>query len=319
MSFELKLSISNKKENESIAFGKTRRDTGEKEFFINLIEDKKETDDLDCGDEIKKSVFKTYLKNDKKLTIKEIKLMVDAYEAGEKEIENDKLSRKYDLACEYVDDSLKKFLNYGENTQLFPVINQTKPFSLYITGMRASGKSYFTREFLRYNKPKDAQIILISPFADDPSLKGLTLVKFDLDEIEAMLERKFTFFDFPEDSIVVFDDIEGFGKAANKRINEIRDACLTVGRHHGKRGLSVISIVHNPLGGNSTKVPLRESSHFVLFPKSNSRDVKVLLKTYGGYSDDKILEVLSAKSRWVFISKTVPSYWVGERQVRLNC
>jgi hypothetical protein len=185
--------------------------------------------------------------------------------------------------------------------------------------MRASGKSYFTREFLKQNKPKDAQIILISPFSDDPSLKGLTLVKFELNEVEEMLERPFTVFDFPEDAIIVFDDIEGFPKAENKRINEIRDACLTVGRHHGKRGLSVISIVHNPLGGNSTKVPLRESSHFVLFPKSNSRDVKVLLKTYGGYSDDKIREVLNAKSRWVFISKTMPSYWVAERQVRLNC
>lgn len=312
---ELKLSISKTKDKTAIALAESGKD----EFYINLIEDKKEDDSLDCGMEIKQRVFNSYLKSDKKLTLKEIKDLSDDFAQGKHECENEKLSRKYDMALEFVNESLKKFLTYGEDTTLFPIIDQSKPFSLYITGMRASGKSYFTREFLKKNKPKDSQIILISPFEDDPSLKGMTLVKFDLNEVESMLEREFTCFDFPEDAIIVFDDIEGFAKAENKRINALRDACLTVGRHHGNRGLSVISIVHNPMGGNSTKVPLRESSHFVLFPKTNSRDVKVLLKTYGGYDDDKIREILNTKSRWVFVSKTCPSYWVSEKQVRLNC
>lgn len=310
---DLKLSISKKKDNQSIAVAKT----GDHEFFIDLIEDKREDDSLDCGLEIKKSVFNSYLKSDKKLSLKEIKEMTKDFEEGKHECQNEKLGRKYDMALEYVNESLKKFLTYGEDTTLFPIIDEKKPFSLYITGMRASGKSYFTREFLKKNKPKDTQIVLISPFEDDPSLKGLTLIKFDLDEVEGMLERDFTCFDFPEDAIIVFDDIEGFPKAQNKAINALRDACLSVGRHHGSRGLSVISIVHNPMGGNATKVPLRESTYFVLFPKSNSRDVRVLLKTYGGYTDDKIKEILNTKSRWVFVSKTCPSYWVSQQQVRL--
>lgn len=184
--------------------------------------------------------------------------------------------------------------------------------------MRASGKSYFVREFLKYNKPKDALVILISPFSDDPSLKGMKYVKFELNELEDMLERPFTVFDFPEDAIVVFDDLEGFDKPTAKRIDELRDACLTVGRHHGKRGLSVISINHNPMENRRTKAPLRESGYFVLFPGTNPRDVKVLLKAYAGYTDEQIREILDTKSRYVFVSKTIPSYWVSSSQVRLN-
>lgn len=313
MSFELKLSISNKKAEKTIA----KASTDNKEFFVNLIEDTKEEDDLDAVFQIKKNTFKTYIKKDKKLTIREINNLIDAYDKGLEEIDNDKLSRRYDMAVEFVNDSLKKFLTYGPNTKLFPVVDDKKPFSLYVTGMRSSGKSYFTREFLKQNKRRDTQIFLISPFEDDPSLKGLTLIKFNLGEIEEVLERQFTVFDFPENAIIVFDDIEGFSKPENKKMNELRDQCLTVGRHVGDIGLSVISIVHNPMSGNSTKVPLRESTYFCLFPKSNPRDVRVLLKTYAGYTEDKINEILNTNSRWCFVSKTVPSYWISERQVRL--
>ena len=117
--------------------------------------------------------------------------------------------------------------------------------------------------------------------------------------------------------MIVFDDLEGFDKKKGKKFDDLRDACLTIGRHHGTRGLSVISINHNPMENRRTKAPIRESGYFVLFPKTNSRDTKALLKTYVGYTDDQVREVMNSKSRFVFVSKTNPNYWISSSDVRL--
>lgn len=309
----MKLTIAKKRGDKTIAQSLAEGS----DLFINIEDDS--GDSLDTSPEIKLQIFKGYLKQNPKLSMKDINEMIDAFEKGEKIHPNVKLDRKYDDALQFVEESLRKFLTYPEEAKLFPLVNKDKSFSLYVSGMRASGKSYFVREFIKHNRPAKTEVIVISPFEDDdPSLKGINYIKFNLDEIEEQLEREFTIFDFPEDAIVVFDDLEGFDKRTQKRVDDLRDKALTIGRHHGKRGLSVICINHNPMEGQRTKQSLRESAYFCVFPGTNPRDTKALLKTYAGYSDAQITEVLNTKSRFVFLSKTIPSYWVSSTQVRLN-
>ena len=271
--------------------------------------------ELDTTKVNKLKIFTDYLKRDKKTSLKDIKELADSFEKGELTHSNPKLDRKYDNAMEFVNESLKHFLQYPSSTKLFPLINKKKEFTLYITGMRGSGKTYFVKQFLKYNRDKDRQVIFISPFLDDSSMNGVKdVIPMDIDEIEDELERPFTVADFPENSIIVYDDLEGFGKKKMAKLDDLRDKTLTMGRHNG---LSVISICHNPMSGNRTKAPIRESQYFVLFPQSNPRDTKVLLQTYGGYTSEMIKEILNSGSRFVFVNKSAPRYWISSSQIRL--
>jgi len=281
---------------------------------IYMKEDKGDAD-LDTRMENKIKIFTTYLKTDKKTSIKDIKELTDSFEKGLETHPNPKLDRKYENALTFVNDSLKHFLQYPASTKLFPVVPKSKPYTIYITGMRGSGKTYFVKQFLKVNRDKTRPMIFISPFPDDDSMSGLKdVVPFDIDEVEEELERRFTIEDFPEDAIIVFDDLEGFDKKKMTKLDELRDKALTMGRH---MGLSVISICHNPMSGNRTKAPIRESQYFVLFPQSNPRDTKVLLSTYAGYNKEMIDEILDSGSRFVFVNKNHPKYWVSSSKVRI--
>ncbi len=279
------------------------------------IKDEEPTAELDTDMPNKLKIFKDYLKSDKKTSIKDINELAESYEGGALVHPNPKLDRKYDNAMHFVEDSLKHFLQYPASAKLFPLVPKDKAYTVYITGMRGSGKTYFVKQFLKHNRDKKREVIFISPFLDDDSMKGVkNVIPMDIDEIEEELERPFTVSDFPEDAIIIFDDLEGFSKKKMMKLDDLRDKALTMGRHNG---LAVISICHNPMSGNRTKAPIRESQYFVLFPQSNPRDTRVLLSTYGGYTTDMITEILKSGSRFVFVNKNHPKYWVSSTQVRI--
>lgn len=281
---------------------------------LYMTPDKEDTD-VDTSPENKIKIFTNYLKTDKKTSIKDIREMTDSFKAGLETHPNPKLDRKYENATTFVYDSLKHFLQFPPSTKIFPVVQKSKPYTIYITGMRGSGKTYFVKQFLKLNRDKARPVVFISPFPDDESMKGLKdIVPFDIDEIEAELERPFTIEDFPENAIVVMDDLEGFPKKKKIRLDDLRDKALTMGRH---LGLSVISICHNPMDGNRTRTAIRESQYYVLFPQSNPRDTKVLLSTYAGYSTGMINEIVQSGSRFVFVNKSAPRYWISSSKVRI--
>lgn len=281
---------------------------------LYMTPDKEDTD-VDTSPENKIKIFTNYLKTDKKTSIKDIREMVESFKAGLETHPNPKLDRKYENATTFVHDSLKHFLQFPPSTKLFPVVQKSKPYTIYITGMRGSGKTYFVKQFLKLNRDKARPVVFISPFPDDESMKGLKdIVPFDIDEVEAELERPFTIDDFPENAIVVMDDLEGFSKKKKIRLDDLRDKALTMGRH---LGLSVISICHNPMEGNRTRTAIRESQYYVLFPQSNPRDTKVLLSTYAGYSTAMINEIVQSGSRFVFVNKSAPRYWISSSKVRI--
>lgn len=280
--------------------------------------------ELDTTKENKEKIFSNYLKLDKKLTKSELDRLLSDYKADKEEHEG-KLSRKYEEAREYVNTSLKKFLDYGDTEELFPIVEDLskKSVRVFISGASNSGKSFFLSQFLKYNKPKkDQPIIMFSPFKDDKSLKDIkNLIHLDLDDFEKEFKRPFEApDDVPPNSIVLFDDIESHTTRA-KELMGIRDIFLERGRHHGLDegggGTSVLTISHNPLGHNKTKSSIRESTYAVVFPRANPRDTGALLQKYFGYTKKMIDEVMGAKTRWVFVSKAVPQYFVAQHSVRL--
>ena len=281
---------------------------------IHDSEDKEPT--IETTKENKERIFKEYLKMDKKLATSEINKMCEAYKRGDSDIDG-KLSRKYEEAMLYVKNSLKKFLDFGKEEDLFPIVEDLskKSCRIFISGQSGSGKSYFITQFLKHNKPKKSQgVFLFSPVTDDDSLKGIkNLIQIDLGEFESEFEREFEYEDIPENSIVIFDDIESSRNA--KQLMIIRDMFLERGRH---QNTSVLTISHNPLGSNKTKASIRESQYAVLFPQSNPRDTGALLSKYFGYTKKMIDEAMNSKSRWVFVSKSTPMYWVAQHSCRLQ-
>jgi hypothetical protein len=128
-------------------------------------------------------------------------------------------------------------------------------------------------------------------------------------------KKEFELEDMPEGSIALFDDIDSFnGKFLQKMYQEFRDICLQRGRH---RDISVLTISHSPMMGHKSKATNMECEYFVCFPSTNKRDTGALLRTYAGYSKADIDEVLAVKSRWVFVKKSIPAYWVSQHSVRL--
>ena len=293
-------------------------------FIKGDVFDDSLTAELDTTGENKQKIFKDFLKMDKKLSKSDIDKMVADYKEGKAEHDG-KLSRKYEEAVEYVNTSLKKYLDYGDTEELFPIVDDLskKSVRIFISGQSNSGKSFFISQFLKYNKPKKNQpVIMFSPFKEDKSLKDIkNLIYLDLDDFEAEFGRPFEApDDVPPNSIVLFDDIESHTTRA-KELMKIRDIFLERGRHHGLEegggGTSVLTISHNPLGHNKTKASIRESTYAVVFPRANPRDTGALLQKYFGYTKKMVDEIMNAKTRWCFVSKAVPQYWISQHSVRL--
>jgi len=275
------------------------------------ITEEEDDPELDTTREHKVEIFKKYLHLDNKLSTSDIKELVSAYEKG---VEVDgKLNRKYHNAKDYVTESLKRHLNYGTDTNVFPVIEEDS-YRIFVSGLSGSGKSFFISEFIKHNPvKKGAGVFLFSPVEDDKAMEKIKkLIRVNLDEVEKELKKEFTIDDVPEGSVVIFDDVESFPKKTAKRYLELRDIFLERGRH---RSVSTITVSHNATNGNTTKASIRESQYWVLFPKHNARDTRNILKTYGGLEKHQIDEICDMKTRWCFYHKSIPRYAVGQHSI----
>ena len=288
-------------------------DGEEDTLYYQDVEDDVEPE-IDTTLDNKLKLFKEFCHLDRKLSEADIIMLLQHYKTGQ--IPEGKLGRKYTDACEFVKSSLKRYLNFGKTAKCFPIIDK-QSYRVSISGLSGSGKSTFVNDFVKSHKPrKGAGVFLFSPIENDKSLSGLKdLIHVNLTDFERDEKKPFVLEDMPEGSIAIFDDIDSFTtKETQKKYQEFRDVCLQRGRHHC---LSVLTISHSPMQGFKSKAVNMECEYFVLFPSTNKRDTSTLLKSYAGYSQDDINEVLNCKSRWVFVKKSIPAYWVSEHSVRL--
>lgn len=268
--------------------------------------------------ENKLKIFEKFLRRDIKLMKKDIELLSNYYKQGYTEIQTDKpkLNNKYDQALEYVDNSLKRFMNFDNNTYLLPILPK-RHWLCYITGLSNSGKSYYVSQLIKNNFPKNQIVYLFSPIEDDEAFDDLNIFQINLATFEEDYLQPFTIEILKgtkeEPSIVIMDDINTFN---NKNIRDmyidVQNQLLERGRHLSIRTLTVS---HNPLSGSFSKAPIRESEFYVLFPSSNYRDSKVLLETYTGLTKQEIEEILNVNTRGLIVKKSVPSYYVSDHNI----
>ena len=286
----------------------------DKDKLIYLVEDDTKPSEIKLTPQEKLKHFQKYLKNDKKLSVTDIQMMVRAYQDNQPADQlQSKLQRKYVDSIEHVSVSEKKHLHF--DADVFPII-QDESYRMFISGLSGSGKSYFISMFLKHNpiRTKGAGVFLFSPVKDDKSLSSIkNLIHIDLLEIEDELKDELRLEHLPPGSILIFDDVESYDKKVRKLYTDFRDIALERGRHSK---ISTLTVSHNCMNGNSTKASIRESQYWILF-RSNIRDFKNILKLYGGLETKKITELLDVKSRWMLFKKTMPQYVVFEHSVMI--
>ena len=289
--------------------------------------------DIDTTMDNKVKILESFLRRDSKILKKDINEMVDAYKKGIKDFVETRvleglkpsslhLNKLYDKALEYVDDSLKRYMNFNDSTFIYPVLSKEKSTRIFCSGSSGSGKSYYIAQLIKRNFPAGQLVYLFSPIEEDVSFVGLNIFQIHLETFEEIFGNAFQIEmldDGKNPSIVIMDDIESIANSkVRKMYLDVRDQLLERGRSHsGGYGITTITVSHNPMGGNITKSSIRESDSFILFPSSNQRDSRVLLERYSGISKDNIQEILKLPTRGVYIKKTVPSFYVAEHNIAL--
>ncbi len=143
-----------------------------------------------------------------------------------------------------------------------------------ILAKSGAGKSHFVGRLLDTMKSKDLgdpdrEIVIISGVEEDEPLdrpRGRRGEKTPPERID-MNDPSFAEMDSRdfENCIVVFDDVENLtNKTINKQVLNLRNSLLEKGRH---KNIDIISISHNALGGNLTRMLHSESTACVIFPR----------------------------------------------------
>jgi len=184
----------------------------------------------------------------------------------------------------------------------------------YVCGSSGSGKTYFIKLFLmEYKKafPKN-QIYIFSPFDDvDKSFEGVKVnyIKIDKDLQEDELDSK----DF-ENSIVIFDDVEGIpNKPLKKEVERIMSDVLTKGRHYN---VSACVVFHESCNGPQTKKILNESHTITVFPRTaGGRSLKYLFENYLGLDKDEFKRLKKLKTRPLTIVKGYPRIAISDKEI----
>jgi hypothetical protein len=199
-------------------------------------------------------------------------------------------------------------LNDGSSIEMLPPLNASQRF--VIAGMTGSGKSTQVREYVKkYHKMyPDNKIFLFSQHEKDPiydSIKYFVRVKIDEDLIEDPITLEEL-----KNSLVIMDDVDNI---QNKKLSEsliklINDINCN-GRHHN---ISCIVTLHILMNYQKTKSLLSDISGALLFLTGSKYAINRYLKFYAGLDAQQIKKITSLKSRWFYISLTVPQYIISE-------
>jgi hypothetical protein len=179
---------------------------------------------------------------------------------------------------------------------------------IMVGGKSGSGKSHTARNFAtRYHIlwPK-RPIYVISYLKYDDTLDALNFLK----RLDPSTEFKDgpPPLDFFNDSLTIFDDIEGFQRDdpdLHDLLQQTIDMLATTGRHNSS---SLLVASHLLTDYKRTRLFLGEAQKFVLFPNGCSmKQMTNLLGLYGGCDTDELRRIRRLPSRWVALCTTFPS------------
>jgi hypothetical protein len=222
-------------------------------------------------------------------------------------------TKNRDLYCENEKKGVKNYIEELDLTDEDEIIQltatkKTERGILYITGASGSGKSHFTREYIKQYHivfPKNP-IYLFSSLSDDPTLDKLTYIK-RVELSPKFLNTDFTIEDF-KSCLVIFDDTDCINnKYMKMKLQGIANIIMETGRH---TRTSFIYTSHCANKGNETKTILNETHSITIFPNTcGNRTLKYLLENMFGldrHQIKKIKQIGTTKSRAITIAKTYP-------------
>lgn len=186
--------------------------------------------------------------------------------------------------------------------------------TFHVNGKNSSGKSYWIAEYVKLymDKYPNNDIFLFSRKKKDKvfdEIEGLIRVPMDEDFLEANID-----IDALENSLVIFDDVERLPKEYKKKVFEMRDSLLQLGRD---RHNFIMNATHTVKNYAATKTINEETSGFTIFPKKNINQSKKILKDFIGLNKNQIKDVMELNSRWVFIRMDVPLCVISQNKVEL--
>jgi len=201
--------------------------------------------------------------------------------------------------------------------------------SILVYGAAGSGKSTWIGKvycFLFNRMYPKSTIFFISP-KDIDSDKAFNDVKnikqVDMESIEDVLynneetENKKSLFEYFKcksgQSLVIFDDMEGFSKKEIEMVSQIMDSILFCGR--SSRIFTIITrhIVND--GAKTSKYWIEANK--VVFFKNSLPKVKMqyAMEKYLGYDTRTVDKLLNLNTRWLYLNTTYPKYYITQNRI----
>jgi len=216
--------------------------------------------------------------------------------------------------CE--DDSFDNYLSLKNNDEYFqqmPNNEDQNSDAMMIVGKRGSGKSYYLSQYVKQYilcYPKNP-VFLVSLCKDDPLLKKIITKQIDLDNY--LEEGGLTHEDIPDNSCIIFDDIDVMDDKLKKPVYQLMNQLIQLSR---KRDITVIQTSHLGRNHGETKHGLNGCSSYTFFYGSISHQIKDTLKIYLGISQSNIKKILALKnSRFCTIFTTTPPVVMTEKEL----
>lgn len=213
------------------------------------------------------------------------------------------------------------FLKLMRDDYFIPVPDITERQITYICGPSGSGKSTYAKEYIKsyltiYPNNKFFAFSRTN-IADDPAFSDIRnkvlQVNIDQDLVDYPIDITS---DLDGDCIILFDDVNTINNdKIKKEIDKLISDILEVGRK-----LRIYCVITShliiPNDKKIARTILNECQSLTVFPKSGSvQQIRYALKTYFGYSNKQIDNILNTSSRWITISKTYPQYILTEKEL----
>ena len=190
---------------------------------------------------------------------------------------------------------------------------ETERQILYIFGPSGSGKSYYSKQYIKQwkLKHKDKKVYLFSSLKDDESLDDIKPKRILINDLLVKEPLDTEMF---KDCLVIFDDIDVIKeKDIKAAVYDVLNGILEIGRHFH---IDCILTNHLPSNGRETRRILNECHSITYFPHAGGgRGTKYFLENYAGLDSKEMKKIKKMKTRWATIFKTYPMCIMTEKDL----
>ena len=212
----------------------------------------------------------------------------------------------------HVKENEEKKSKFIADSKIIPMIRDDWFNVVFINGPSGAGKSKIAvnmvQQYLKHNKKID--VFLVSKKSSDKTIDQIKRIK-KLD-VETFLDDPITIDEFPDKSVIIFDDFEQF-ETTNKKlyvaIMGLLKDLVTLGR---TKLLQVFIITHSSAIGRGSTLLYSEAQWLVLYPLANSyHSLKLVLQDKVGLDMTQIKYIKNLKSKYVVIHKSFPRFLIS--------